>query len=60
MTAPRDPHQEILKTERGLTRRWLFQEELQGDIECHLLSQVLVSDGAGGSQEAPDAGQEGS
>lgn len=38
---------------------WLLQKELKGDIECSLLSQVLVSDGARGSQKAPDVGKEG-
>lgn len=38
---------------------WLFQKELKGDIECSLFSQVLVSDGARGSQKAPDVGKEG-
>ena len=59
MTGPGDAHQEILKTKRGTAWGWLIQEELQGDIERRLLGQVLVGDGPGGSQEAPDVGEEG-
>lgn len=59
MTGLRDAHQEVLKMKGGATWGRLLQEELQSDVESRLLRQVLVGDGAGGSQEAPDVGEEG-
>lgn len=56
---PRGAHPVVLQTKAWPAWEWLLQEELEGDVESSLLRQVLVSDGAGGSQEAPDVGKEG-
>lgn len=55
----RNAHLVVLQTKARPAWGWMLQKELEGDIECSLLSQVLVSERARGSQEAPDVGKEG-
>lgn len=51
--------QEVLKAKGGRPGGSCSRKRCRVTLRRRLLRQVLVGDGAGGSQEAPDVGEEG-